>query len=257
MLTGGLTRLGLSLLAALILAGCTASPSFQGAGILTSNASTASSDGAKPFDPFGERDGSVVSGRREVIKNPTIAQVMKPGLLPEMSLGREDAPVTIIKYASLTCPFCRKFQVETFPVLKREYIDTGKVRYILREFPIGFQSGAATIALRCAPASRYFDLYDKFMRQQKQWVSQTVRRNPIFKVARQVGVTRAQFDACYADKALSEKLNAVKQRGRKLGIIGTPNFFVNGKLYKRRLGTSDIHSIVAQALAKPVAAANN
>ena len=225
--------------------------------MLSASSASSSSSQSKPFNPFADNEGSADIGRRHVIENPTVADVMKPGPLPEMSLGRSDAPVTIIKYASLTCPYCRKFQIESYPVLKREYIDTGKVRYILREFPIGFQSGTATIALRCAPASKYFQLYDKFMRQQKQWVSQTVRREPIFKIARQVGMTRAQFDACYADKSLSEKLNVVKERGRTLGIIGTPNFFINGKLYKRRLATSDIHSLVAQALAKPVAAANN
>ncbi|MEM8975808.1 MAG: DsbA family protein, partial [Pseudomonadota bacterium] len=255
-MTGGISRLVLSLTFVLAVAACSSNSGLQSAGVLPP-VSTASSDGkAKPFDPFEDREGSADIGRRHVIQNPTVEQVMKPGPLPEMSLGRADAPVTIIKYASLTCPFCRKFQTETYPVLKREYIDTGKVRYILREFPIGFQSGTATIALRCAPANRYFDLYDKFMKQQKSWVSQTVRREPIFKVARQVGLTRSQFDACFADKSLAEKLNAVKERGRTLGIIGTPNFFINGKLYKRRLGTSDIHSLVAEALAKPVAAAN-
>ena len=81
---------------------------------------------------------------------------MQPGELPEMALGRADAPVTIVQYASMTCPYCRQFQRETFPVLKREYIDTGKVRYILREFPIGHQSGLATIALRCAPPEQVF-----------------------------------------------------------------------------------------------------
>ncbi len=256
---GGLARIGLALTLALVVAGCAASPTLQGAGVLSAGSTTSSATQhgkAKPFNPFADHVETDV-GRRQVIENPTVADVMKPGPLPEMSLGRANAPVTIIKYASLTCPFCSKFQTETFPVLKRDYIDTGKVRYILREFPIGFQSGTATIAWRCAPANKYFELYDKFMRQQRQWVSQTVRREPIFKIARQVGMTRAQFDACYADKSLSEKLNAVKERGRTLGIIGTPNFFINGKLYKRRLGTSDIHSLVAQALAKPVAAANN
>ena len=66
------------------------------------------------------------------MENPSIAEIMQAGELPEMALGRKDAPVTIVQYASMTCPYCRQFQLETFPVLKREYIDTGKVRYVLR-----------------------------------------------------------------------------------------------------------------------------
>ena len=146
------------------------------------------------FNPFSDGPSTTI-GRREVMQNPSMAEVMKVGTLPEMSLGRADAPVTIIKYASMTCPYCRRFQLETFPVLKKEYIDTGKVRFIIREFPIGKQSGLATVALRCAPPDKYFALYDKLMAQQATWVSQEVRPDPIFKVAAQVGMSRAQFDS--------------------------------------------------------------
>lgn len=244
----------------LLLSACSSTTSLQGpqTGGLTGGLSAgAEAEGLTKtkFNPFRDETTSASRGR-EVIAHPTIAQVMKTGALPEMSIGRADAPVTIIKYASLTCPYCRKFQLETFPVLKREFIDTGKVRFIIREFPIGFQSGAATVALRCAPASRYFELYGKFLSQQNRWVSQEVRHDPIFAVARQVGLSRQQFDACYADKALVENLKWVKDRGRTLGVIGTPNFFVNGKLYKRVLTMSDIRGLVAQELARPVASRN-
>ena len=96
---------------------------------------------------------------------------MATGTLPEMSFGRADAPVTIIEYASLTCPHCRNFHLKTYPQFKKAYIDTGKVRYILREFPIGKTSGAASIALRCAPPEKYLTLFGKFMEQQATWVS--------------------------------------------------------------------------------------
>jgi protein-disulfide isomerase len=169
---------------------------------------------------------------------------MKTGALPEMALGRKDARVTIIQYASMTCPYCRKFDAETFPVLKREYIDTGKVRYILREFPIGHQSGLATVALRCAPADRYFSLYSKLMAQQASWVSQEVRADPILKVASQVGMTRAQFDTCRQNRGMIDGLKWVKDRGRTLGIIGTPNFFIQGKLVKSVIGIKEIREMV-------------
>ncbi|HRN89246.1 DsbA family protein [Hyphomicrobium sp.] len=188
---------------------------------------------------FGDiPDGT--SGGRQVIENPTNADIMATGTLPEMSLGNPDAPVTIIKYASLTCPHCRVFHRDVFPELKRTYIDTGKVRFILREFPIGLQSGTATVAWRCAPADKYFELYGKFLEQQARWVSQEVRRDPIFDVAKQVGMTRRQFDACYENQAMIDGLKWVKDRGRQLGIIGTPNFFVAGKLVKETLTMSGI-----------------
>ena len=153
----------LALLLAALVAGCSGEglpslslPTSQA----TAPASTASLPGGTTADtpgynPFSEAPPAAV-GRREVIANPSLDEVLKAGELPEMALGRADAPVTIVQYASMTCPYCRQFQRDTFPVLKREYIDTGKVRYILREFPIGHQSGVATIALRCAPAGQAF-----------------------------------------------------------------------------------------------------
>lgn len=205
------------------------------------------------FDPFQETAPGPVTSR-VVLQNPSSAEIMRAGALPEMALGRTDAPVTIVQYASMTCPYCRRFQAETFPQLKKEYIDTGKVRYVLRaEFPIGKQSGLATIALRCAPADKYFLLYDKLMAQQAAWVSQEVRPEPIFKVAAQVGMTRAQFDSCRENRAMIAQLNAIKDRGRTLGIIGTPNFFIQGKLVKSVIGMQEIRDLVEPMLAGQVA----
>ncbi|HMK67918.1 MAG TPA: thioredoxin domain-containing protein, partial [Stellaceae bacterium] len=166
-----------------------------------------------------------------------------------------DAPVIIVQYASMTCPHCRNFHMTTFPAFKKEYIDTGKVQYILREFPIGKTSGAATIALRCAKPEKYLTLYGKFMEQQPDWVSQEVRLDPIYKVASQVGMTRQQFDACRENQAMIDGLNWVKERGRKLGVIGTPNFFVGGKLVKKELSIEDIRAMVDPLVAARTTAA--
>jgi protein-disulfide isomerase len=196
---------------------------------------TGASSGAsidKPgFNPFSDGQDTTI-GAREVIAAPTMQEVLLTGDLPEMSWGSPNAPVTLIKYASLTCPYCKRFQAETYPLLKREYIDTGKVRFIIREFPIGKTSGSATVALRCAPPDKYLDLYGKFLAQQAVWVSQEVRPENIFRIASQVGLTDAQFSLCMKDQALISQLNWVKERGRKLGIIGTPNFFLDHKLIK-------------------------
>lgn len=206
------------------------------------------------FNPYAPRPNKPPGGR-QVIKDPTFAQIMQRGTLEEMAFGRPDAPVTIIKYASLTCPYCREFQKKTYPELKRTYIDTGKVRFIVREFPIGKTSGEATIALRCAKPEKYLTLYTKLLEQQNKWVSQEVRLNSIYAIASQVGMTRQQFDACRENQAMIEGLKWVKDRGRTLGVIGTPNFFVQGKLVKRALTMTEIREMVEPLLAAPTTAA--
>jgi protein-disulfide isomerase len=195
------------------------------------------------FNPFSDALVTA-SPARELIANPTIADIMRAGELPEMALGRPDAPVTIVEYASLSCPYSRRFQLEAFPELKRDYIDTGKVRFILREFPIGKQSGLATIALRCAPPDKYFALFDRLMSEQASWVSQEVRPDPISLVAGQLGLTRKQFDSCRGDQRLIARLNWIKERGRKLGVIGTPNFFIEGRLIKSVIGMKEVREIL-------------
>ena len=245
-----------ALILATLLAGCAGDvslPTVETAAVPALAAGPVTAD-TPAFNPFSDGPASP-SGAREVIQKPSTEEIMKTGELPEMALGRKDAPVTIIQYASMTCPHCRRFQLESYPALKREYIDTGKVRYILRaEFPIGKQSGLATIALRCAPPDKYFVLYDKLMAQQASWVSQDVRPDPIFKVAQQVGMTRAQFDSCRENRAMINTINWVKERGRTLGIIGTPNFFIQGKLVKSAIGIKEIREMVDPILAGRVAA---
>lgn len=230
--------------ASLLAAGATGSAT-SGATVEAAESSPYGATQAQPaaFNPFAP-DGTTDRPLREVIANPTLAEVLKPGPLPEFSLGRDDAPVVMIKYMSLTCPHCRRFMAETFPQLKRELIDTGKVRLIIREFPIGRTSGNATIALRCAPLSQYLTLYRKFLEQQSAWVSQEVRPEAILKVAAQVGLTSQQYDACVKNAALIDGLKLIKDRGRELGVIGTPNFFIGNRLVKSVLGMQEIRAMV-------------
>jgi protein-disulfide isomerase len=202
----------------------------------------------EPPQPFADPSEKSPTAR-DVIEKPTLADVFAPSPLPDMSWGKADAPVTIVQYASLTCRHCKNFHETVFPEFKKTYIDTGKVRYILREFPIGKTSGMATITLRCAAPDKYLDLYTKFMAQQSNWVSQEVRLDPIFAVAQQVGMKRAEFDACRENQGMIENLKWVKDRGRKLGIVGTPNYFVGDKLIKKELTMADIRELVEPKLA--------
>jgi protein-disulfide isomerase len=241
------TSLGVVALVAGFLVACGDTTSVLTTGAAPNDGATNDKVGFNPFS-----DGPEAVGGREVIANPTLAEVMQPASsLPEISFGRVDAPVTLIKYASMTCPYCKKFHAESFPQLKRDYIDTGKVRFIIREFPIGKSSGTATVAMRCVATDKYLDLYGRFMAQQGAWVSQEVRPEAIFKVAAQAGVTEAQFSACMADKALAGQLNAIKERGRKLGVIGTPNFFIGNKLIKSVVTYADLKIMIDQQLTAP------
>ncbi|RIA56405.1 DsbA family protein [Dichotomicrobium thermohalophilum] len=167
---------------------------------------------------------------------PTLEMLKKPGPLPERTMGNPDAPVTVIEYASLTCPYCRRFHADVFPRFKRNYIDTGKVHFIYREFPIGRSAGTAAIAARCVADEHYFAANWKFLAEQRKWVSQEVRPDAIYKIVQEFGLDRAAFDTCLENQTIIDGLKQVKERGRDLGVSATPTIFVNTE--KRRGGVS-------------------
>lgn len=175
---------------------------------------------------------------------PRLEDLMKAGPLPENTLGKAGAPVTVIEYMSLTCPHCRAFHQKTFSKFKREFIDTGKVRYIVREFPIGRSAGNAAIVTRCGTGNRTFKMIDLFLNNQRQWVSQDVRLEAIYNVAKKSGLKRAEFDKCMKDQTLIDGLDWVKKRGRKLGVTGTPTFFINGQKVRKPLTIEEMRLMI-------------
>ncbi len=178
---------------------------------------------------------------------PPQAELMAAGPLGDRVLGNPNAPITVIEYASLTCPHCRNYHASVFPRVKREYIDTGKVRYIVREFPIGHTSGTAAIVNRCAPEDKYFFLLNQFLTRQPEWVSQEVRPDAIFSVAKASGMTRETFDKCLSNQVIIDGLTEVKQRGRQFGVIGTPTFFINGRKAQGEVTFEEIKGMIEQA----------
>ncbi|MGB3036189.1 MAG: thioredoxin domain-containing protein [Methyloceanibacter sp.] len=169
------------------------------------------------------------SAADKALNGPPIAELMADGPLGERVLGSPNAPITVIEYASLTCPHCAHFQKEVFPRVKKELIDTGKIRFIVREFPIGHTSGTAAIINRCAPEDKYFPLFNAFLLRPRAWVSQEVRPDAIYSVAKSSGMSRETFDKCLTNQTIIDGLTEVKQRGRKFGVVGTPTFFANGR----------------------------
>jgi len=191
---------------------------------------------------FGNTYTSSGPNVRERRTSPaTVAELMAPGPLKEMSLGSKNAKVTMIEYFSPTCPVCHAFHKRTWPTFKKRYIDTGKVHFIAREFPIGHSSGNAAIAIRC-DESKFFRLMNAYLLQQRRWVSQEVRLDKIYAIAGQQGMKRARFNACIADKALATKMRLIKERGRDLGVIGTPTFFINGKQLRGALTMAQLQA---------------
>jgi len=164
-------------------------------------------------------------------KDPDIAELMKPGELPDMSIGSADAPNVIVEYASMTCPHCAQYDKVVFPEFKTKYIDTGKARLIFREFPLDGLAARASMLARCAGPDRYFAMIDAMFQSQESWVIEGPEAlDRLLQLARQAGFSKEKFDECLADKELFKKIVDERQRAHdKFGVDSTPSFFVNGK----------------------------
>ena len=161
--------------------------------------------------------------------DPSVADLMQPNPLGEMAMGSESAPITVIEYASMTCPHCAHFSETTFPELKKRYIDTGKVRFIFREFPLDRLAFAGFLLARCVPSDKYFPMIETLFAQQRDWVVEKPLQ-PMRAIAKQAGVSQEAFDACLEDHKLIEGIEKVRsQAADKFGVNSTPTFFVNGK----------------------------
>lgn len=173
-----------------------------------------------------------------------MAELLKPGALPEESMGKADAKVTIVEYASMTCPHCAHFNETTFPDLKKNYIDTGKVRYILREFPFDPRAEAGFMLARCA-GDNYFAMVDVLFRQQMQWAAGDNTKEALLQIARLGGFTQESFNACLTDQKLLDQVRAVQKRGAdEFKVDSTPTFFINGKTYKGAMSIAEMSAII-------------
>ncbi|MFC5066695.1 DsbA family protein [Flaviflagellibacter deserti] len=191
---------------------------------VTSDSSDDASSNSTPAAssvPAQEADASTTSTQ----------DLMAPGPLPDQAVGDANAPITIIEYASLTCPHCAHFHETTYPELKKRYIDTGKVRFIFREFPLDNYATAGFMLARCGGDGKYFPILEAFFNKQEELMKAANPFDWIQGFGKQVGFTQESLDSCLSNQQLLDSVMAVRQRAaEKLGVSSTPTFFINGKV---------------------------
>ena len=170
-----------------------------------------------------------------------------PSPLGDMTLGSVDAPVTVVEYASMTCPHCAAFHKDIFPKLKSEYIDTGKVRFVFREFPLDIIAAAGAMVARCAgkdDPQKYFATIDLLFQNQTVWVMTNTSDN-LKRLAREAGLTEQGFSECLASQPMLDGLKATQDHAvEKLKVDSTPTLFVNGTVLKGVSSFEDLDRLI-------------
>lgn len=186
-----------------------------------------------------------------------MAEVLKPGPLPEMVIGEENAPVTIVEYMSMTCPHCATFHNTTFDEIKTKYIDTGKARFIVREFPFDPRAAAAFMLARCNPAkpseastpAQYYPMVSMLMKQQQTWAAAEDGRAALLQMSKLAGFSQESFQACLTNQQLLDDVNATMKRGAdEFGVSSTPTFLINGKRYAGALSVESMSALIDSLL---------
>ncbi len=180
----------------------------------------------------------------------------KPPLVPDMALGKDDAPITIYEYASATCPHCADFHISEWPLIKKEYVDTGKARFIFREFPLDQVALAAFMLARCAAGNdpeKYHALLDTIFKTQREWAQNP--REGLLKIMRMAGMDDKQFEACQSDRKLAQAIiNSARNASRDFKVASTPTFFINGRKVEGRRGIEEFRKVIDAELKRAEAA---
>src|SRR5262249_26863918 len=204
-----------------------------------------STSAALAFGSLGAFEAFTGRGGRAEAQTFSVLELEAKGPLDDIPMGSATAPVTIIEYASMTCPHCAAFAVNTFPKLKEKYIDTGKVKYIMREYPLDGLAAAGFMLERCAGPEKYYPLIETLFAQQQKWaVKEPIP--PLLAIAKQAGFTQQSFEACINDKDLLAKVQQMRDRGtQKFKVEATPTFYINGEKHSGALSIEDLDKAIA------------
>ena len=200
--------------------------------------------GLNPISAFAQRK----TGPAEV----PMEELMKPGALSDLAQGPPDAKVVVIEFASMTCGHCANFHKNVWPEFKKKYVDTGKVRFIFREFPLDNLAAAASMLARCAGGDKTFPLIEALFEKQEEWAF--AKGNPVpklFELAKQAGFTQEAFDKCLTDQKLLDNITNGRTRASEVyGVSSTPTFFINGKRLMSAPTIASFDKMIEPLLAK-------
>ncbi|ODN68028.1 DsbA family protein [Methylobrevis pamukkalensis] len=176
-------------------------------------------------------------------------ELLTPGPLGEKSLGPADAKVTVIEYASMTCGHCARFHETTWPVFKEKYVDSGQVRFILREFPLDPLAAAGFMLARSAPNDNFFPMVSLLFETQREWAYSDDPVAALLKISRQAGFTQESFEAALKNQELLDGVNWVRNRGaQEFGVDATPTFFINGEKKAGALSIEEMDAAITPLL---------
>jgi len=170
-------------------------------------------------------------------------------ILSERVLGAADAPVTLIEYASLTCPHCANFAKETLPTIKKDYVETGKVKLIYRDYPLDNLAMRAALMARCAPKERYFGLVETLFASQATWMRAADPSAALQRVGTIVGLSEENYEACVTNKDIFDGVMAIRAKGEADKLTGTPYFMLEGKPMTGEISVAEFRKKLDAALA--------
>ena len=171
-------------------------------------------------------------GQEAETRKPQEAERVEVSTDNDPALGEADAPVVIVEFSDFQCPYCARFAQQTFPQIKREYIDTGKVRFVFRDFPLSFHRNAALAAeaAQCAyEQDTFWEMHDRIFTGQGEWSGSTEAREIFVRYAEELGLDRARFQECLDSGRYREEVQGDFRDGTSYGVRGTPTFFINGR----------------------------
>jgi protein-disulfide isomerase len=204
----------------------------------------------KPLETVKPAEAAKVAAKvKDAEATVDTAKLLEQGPLKDIFIGKPDSKVTIVEYASMTCPHCKHFHEKTLPEITKKYLDTGKARLVLREFPFDPRAAAAFMLSRCSAEDKYYPMVSVLFQQQQNWAAADDAQAALLQIARLAGFSQESFQACLTNQKLLDDVNSVRERASKdFGVESTPTFFINGKKYSGALSVEEMSAIIDSML---------